>query len=625
MDNKNTDPQFPIDQILSKSTTLKDLRSSSITNLVENAIVRTLAAGEHLFQSGDKYLQKVFILVDGTMVNIDPSGLQENVGPGEFIGLANYLDDNDYSWTTRATTQARVLEIETLKLQDLEQKRSDLFNALNRVIARRLRKLNPNRSITSGALAQPAARVMKSPVASCGPDTSLKQAYLLMIERKIGSLVVNSESGQLIGVLTFSGIAEAMLLSSANPDDSIMKVACEIPHAIDTDTPLWKADEMMNRHGVKYIIVVDGNTPVGIVSQSDVLRAFVSRPGLLPNRIADTNNLKELAELFGQITDVAIEARDTNHRSSAAVRQISDTHLQLQRQAIRLTLSWMDQKGYGPPPADFAVLVMGSGGGRTMLLNPDQDNGIIIADQSKKESKAVDDWFERFCRRMVRNLDRIGYDLCPGDIMASNSTFHKSLSQWKKQIEHNTKKPTEKAARWANILFDFDTLFGNDTLTAELRSHALAEIRKKPRILELMAAHDFEGKPALGIFNQLVSTSKTHGKRRIDIKRNGLRLIADAGRIYALQNGIAVPNTIERFNALVRVGKISDDFKNSILEAHEEMLGLLLTHQINQAQNGKPLDKLIDAKKMTPKDRSALRMAMRAVKRLQDQLAEEFL
>jgi CBS domain-containing protein len=173
------------------------------------------------------------------------------------------------------------------------------------------------------------------------------------------------------------------------------------------------------------------------------------------------------------------------------------------------------------------------------------------------------------------------------------------------------------------VMFDFDTLYGDDSLTVELRRHTLAELEKKPRLLKMMADHDAEGKPALGFFNQLL-ISKNESGEYVDIKRNGLRIIADAARIFSLQNGVAVQNTTDRLNALVRVGKLSDDFKDSVQEAFEELIDLLLTHQINQAKNGKQLDKLINPEKLSRQSRSTLRMAMRAVKRFQEKLQDDY-
>lgn len=610
-------------QILAGTRTFKDVSMETLEMLVEQATLLVLPGGAALFRPGDKYKKQVYILLDGNVVMHRPTGRQDTVLPGDLIGLANYLDKNNYTTKTIATSQSSVLSIPEEAIHDLEENRPDLFNAFNRVIAAKLRERSPDRSISTGVLAQPVTRVMKSPVASCDPHTSLRDAFQMMQERKIGSMVVVDERQRLKGVLTYAGLAEAVMLKDAHPDDSIINVAFETPRVIDTDTALWEADEIFKRHNAKYLIVLDEQNPIGMVSQSDILKVLISRPGILTNRFRETDSIKELASLTRQMVDAAVDAQETNHRPSTAVRLLSETHLIAQRRAIELTLKRLEDKGFGKPPVNFAVLIMGSGGRLEMLLNPDQDNGLIIEDTPESESEEVQAWFQRFSERMNRNLDRIGYELCPGEIMASNPAYRKTLSQWKKQIRHVTRKPSEKAARWANVMFDFDTLYGDDSLTVELRRHTLAELEKKPRLLKMMADHDAEGKPALGFFNQLL-ISKNESGEYVDIKRNGLRIIADAARIFSLQNGVAVQNTTDRLNALVRVGKLSDDFKDSVQEAFEELIDLLLTHQINQAKNGKQLDKLINPEKLSRQSRSTLRMAMRAVKRFQEKLQDDY-
>ena len=323
-----------------------------------------------------------------------------------------------------------------------------------------------------------------------------------MKERKIGSLVIRDDEKNLRGVLTYAGMAEATLLNDSLPDESVMQAACDIPRVIDPDTPLWEAEELMMHYSAKYLIVVDGPTPIGILSQTDILQVLISRPSTLSNRIRDAGNLKELIAHSSHLVDVAADAQETNHRPSAAVRLLSETHLMLQRRTIELTLEWMKEKGYGEPPVDYAFFIMGSGGRREMLLNPDQDNGIIIADH---DDRSVDEWFERFCKRVNRNLDKVGYAICPGDIMARNPLYRKTLSQWKKQITHITKKPTQKAARLGNVLFDFECLYGNDALTSELRQYILEAMQKRPRLLKMMSDHDAEGGAAIGFFNQLIT------------------------------------------------------------------------------------------------------------------------
>jgi len=255
-----------------------------------------------------------------------------------------------------------------------------------------------------------------------------------------------------------------------------------------------------------------------------------------------------------------------------------------------------------------------------MMLNPDQDNGIILADDTPETALP---WVEAFCNRMNNNLNRVGYILCPGEIMARNPMYRKRLADWKQQIDYITQRPTEKAARWSNIVFDFDTLYGDESLTSELRRHVLSDIAANPHLLNLMTEHDAEGRPAIGFFNQLRTSHGKHGEF-VDLKRNGLRIITDAARIFALQSGVAARSTPDRLDALVHLGKFSSKFITSVNEAYEELLDLLLEHQISQVKSGKQPDKLINVDNLTEHARSALRMAMRSVKRIQDALQDEF-
>ncbi len=618
-------------EMLSGTQTFSGVDHAALNALIEKSTVHKMNPGDVMFRPGDEYKNTIFIPYLGNMRLRRKTGLEDDVPPGEFIGLANYLDNATYASSAIATTAARVLEISADDFHQLERDFPSLFDALNRIIANKLRERSRERGINSGILAQPISNIMKSPVATCTKDTTLLEAFNIMKERKIGSLVVTADDGHMIGVLTFPGLAKAALEKGALGSDKILDDACQAAVSLDPDSPIWEAEEVLRQTNAKQLIILEQGLPIGIVSVTDILRRLISRPSALMTQIPQAVSTKELQTLFSLLNETAADAQDEHHRPSAAVRYLSDTHLALQRRSIELTLEWMESKGYGKPPCGFAILIMGSGGRKEMMLDPDQDNGIIIQDGPEYETEEAKAWFQQFCKRMNRNLDRVGYFLCPGEIMARNPLYQKSLSQWKKQITTMIEMPSEKGARWSNILFDFDTLYGDDRLTTELRRHLLSEIKRNPKLLQMMVEHDAEGSPAIGMFNRLIttktiSTGSTNSKTIdvIDIKRNGLRIIADAARIFALQQGVAVQNTTDRLTALLRIGKLSNDMRESVSEAYEELLDMLLTHQIQQAEKGEKLDKAINPEELTPQTRSTLRMAMRAVKRFQDSLRDEF-
>ena len=605
--------------MLKDTRSFKDLEPEVFEALIAAAQTYEVKAGQALFRAGDAFGGVVYILYAGHMRQRWESGDAHDVPLGDLLALANYLDGAAHGSTAEAVTDCALLGIDASTLHQLERQHPALFNCLHHIIAHKLRGRNPARDLHRGALAQPVRSVMTTPLAVCAPHMTLRDALLTMRERRIGSLVATDRDNKLLGVLTHAGLAEALLLQQAQPDDPISRAA-QRPLTVEPQTPLWRVQDIQQQQRAKYVVVVDDGAPIGIVSQTDILDALVTSPGALLPHISQAQSGRELAALKARLADEAADIRDANHWARSSVRFLSETHRAIQRRVIDFALHDMPS----PPPLPFAVLIMGSGGRKEMLLDPDQDNGLIIADDPMAETPTAQAWFEAFSDRLNTQLADVGYRLCAGDIMARNPQYRHTLTGWKQEIDAMVDRPTEEAARRSNIFFDFDTLYGDDSLTAELWRHILARVQDNRRLLMRMAEDDARGRPALGMFNQLVATSRDASGAHIDLKRNGLRLIADAARTLALNKGIGAQNTTDRLSALVRAGILTETFSASVVDAYDALLDLLLDHQIQQAQHGAPYDTLLDPKSLTEQSRVRLRLAMRIVKRLQERLQQTF-
>ena len=212
----DTPPLDPL-EILLETRSFAGLEREPLQALVDSAARQVFSSGETLYWAGEPFRGVVYIPYTGKLLMRRSNGEESEIQPGDFIGLANYLDNAPYASTVYAMTRSKVLAVPAEDLRRLERQYPELFNVLSRVIANKLRERSPNRGITTGALAQSALSAMKSPVATCGPEVSLAEAFEMMQARKIGSLVVTDEADKLIGVLTFAGISEA-LLNGARPD-----------------------------------------------------------------------------------------------------------------------------------------------------------------------------------------------------------------------------------------------------------------------------------------------------------------------------------------------------------------------------------------------------------------------
>jgi CBS domain-containing protein len=115
--------------------------------------------------------------------------------------------------------------------------------------------------------------VMSHAIVTCLPDASPQAIARAMTERNSRSVVVIDEDGGAVGVIT-----GADLLSLYDPGEQVSTAADLIRKSLitaDPDLPLADAADLMIRHEVHRLVVVDpsaGNgAPIGIVSTSDIV------------------------------------------------------------------------------------------------------------------------------------------------------------------------------------------------------------------------------------------------------------------------------------------------------------------------------------------------------------------
>ena len=591
--------------------------------LLARAAPRTLADGEVLFSTGDEFRGEIYMLETGRVKLTRPGGVTHYPPPGYLLGLSSYLGESTYTSSVSAVSDARVLAIRATDLNRLEKKFPALFDAFNRTIALGIRDRSVIRPPLSGALTHTVRSIMSAPVLRCSAQTTLRQAHALMSKAGVGSVIITDESGRPTGALTYASVSSRLMQAGADPDADTAETAGREPVLIPADEPLWKAQELQEGDGVKHVVAVDDGKAVGLISQTDIVRLLVSRHSVLATALQTIDEVSGLRAQYQKITDIASELLESNRFARVAIRTLSEAHLAIQRRCVELTLEQIAAEGGGTPPTDYALIIMGSGGRGEMMLDPDQDNGLILPDEADLEDREASEWFRIFSDRLNLNLDRAGYILCPGDIMARNPMFHKPLQQWMQKISAMTTSPSEKAARWSNIVFDFNTLYGNDRLTSELREHVHESLSARPRLLQFMVSDDAKGQPSLSWFNRLVTTGERDGKQVIDVKRNGMRIVTNAARIFALRNGISSCNTNDRIQGLAREETLTADFAATITAAYDELLDILISHQIRQRREGREPDKSVAPEDLPSSARESLRIAMHAVKRFQDYLQSE--
>jgi len=291
----------------------------------------------------------------------------------------------------------------------------------------------------------------------------------------------------------------------------------------------------------------------------------------------------------------------------------------LTRRVIQLNLENHDFAGI-----QWAWLAFGSEGRDEQTFSTDQDNGIVFDCADAALVDGLRQRFLAFALAVNKDLDRCGFPLCKGNIMASNPQWCLSLKEWKEQFSKWIRAPQPEALLNASIFFDFRSLFGKAELAEQMRRHLLAQTADNGLFLQAMARNALTVAPPLGKIRDFITDLEPGHPGKIDLKKLGSRIFVDVARIYALATGVHNTNTIQRLRLVGKRLSIRDEEMDAILDGLDFIQLLRLRHQYLEGEPGRQGDNLIDPDRLNELDRRILKEAFRQARKIQSRLKLDY-
>jgi CBS domain-containing protein len=125
-------------------------------------------------------------------------------------------------------------------------------------------------STKGGTMAKNVRDAMTEDPRSIGASASVVEAARLMRERHIGALPV-TEDEQLVGMITDRDIATRVVAENAAPETtSVGEVYSRDLITVEPSSELEEALQLMARHQVRRLPVVENGRLVGMVAQADI-------------------------------------------------------------------------------------------------------------------------------------------------------------------------------------------------------------------------------------------------------------------------------------------------------------------------------------------------------------------
>lgn len=458
-------------------------------------------------------------------------------------------------------------------------------------------------------LAGRIAAAMQSPPPMLPADAPLARAVAAMAEARASAALAVDAEGRPLGILTEQDVLRRIAFRAA-PEAPLSSAMTAPVVAIAEGEHLYRAIGLMRRHRLRHLVVLDATGRcAGLLHRAETLAALAG--GVLGHldALAAQDSTGAMEQAKHAQAGLARALLEDGTPATEAVALVSAINLDLHRHVLEMALAAQG----APPPVPFTLLVMGSAGRGESLLQPDQDNGLILGEYDDADHIAVDAWFRAFAEDFNARLAAVGFSLCAGHVMARNPLWRKRLAEWEHQFALWAERRSPVALLFAAIAFDFAPAWGEAAPAARLRARLGEILRARPALLAALAAKERELTVGLTFWGGFTDDEEGPG-RRTDLKLHGLMPLVAAVRLLALRAGLAETGTAARLAALEARGEVTGADARALQEAFARLMQALLAQQLVDLAAHRAPGSLVDTAAMPAAERAALRDGLKAVR-----------
>ncbi len=618
-----------ITDFLGQHAPFDQMSSVHIDYLAKRLTQRFYAKDEVIIGPEDGPAENFYIIklgrVRGESKQSDKEGMWELV-KGECFPVGALLNKRSVRLTSRAIEDTFCFE---LKRADFEYllKQSSVFNdfctrRMANLLDSTLRSMqldSASKTTDSVSLDTTVKNLIQRRPVYCGAETSIRAVLEIMRDEHIGSMVIADSEHHPIGIITLHDVLERIALPQIDLDTPIEQVMSKELLTLSPNAPAHEAALMMTRTGIGHLIVVDNhNRLTGVLSERNLFS--LQRIGLvnLSRSITSAESIKALAKLENDVHWLA----DQMLAQGASVAQLMQLITELNDNTTRRVIELVLQDH--PTDIKFTWLAFGSEGRFEQTLKTDQDNGIIFEADNKEHANRIREQLLPLAKKINNALDKVGFPLCPGNIMASNPECCLSIDEWKSRFTNWVDQGTPEHLLKASIFFDYRVLYGDDTHANDLRSWLTDKVAFNSRFRHQMAAVSLQNRPPLGLFGDIKVSNKKDHPNSINLKLHGVTPFIDGARIYAFATKVDKTNTIERFRAAAKTKSLKKDDAETWIEAYQFLQLLRMKNHHEQKEKGERLSNYFDPDKINDLERRILKEALRQARKLQSRIALDY-
>lgn len=612
-----------------------------LMRISENILVQYRQPDEVIFRQGDAPGTHIYIVREGAvhlLREINGESLMvEQCDEGDVFGIRPLLASDNYALTAKVVEESLVYAINVEGFREVLENNPRvafyLASTFAAGIGEKYRKegkpmlfLEQDKMVDANfpLVEIQSLEKSKDPV-TCLPDTLIRQAAAVMSNHEVGSIIVVDEERRPVGIVTDKDLRSKVATGAVSLEKPITAIMSSPVITVGPSITVADVQIEMVKNRINHLCITEDGTPgsrvIGVLSEHDLMVVQGNNPALLIREVRRCKNggeLRNIRERAEELLKKYIYQEVAIAFISTVMSEVND---ELITQAIRLCQAEMDEEGHQRPSAGFCWLALGSEGRQEQLLRTDQDNALIFEDVPEEDYDPTKGYYLKLAEKVTRVLHEIGYEYCPGEMMASNPSWCLSLEEWKKQFSNWIFEPSPKAVMYCTIFFDYRPIYGLKELSGQLTEHIFEIIGGQAIFLGFLAKDAMQNPPPLTFFRNFVVESSGEHKDEFDIKARAMMPLADSARVLILDAKVGkINNTFRRFEKLAELEPKNKELYELAADAYE----ILMRYRALQGLKNKDSGRYFNPSELSKMERVNLRNCFQPIKELQSLLSTRY-
>ncbi|MBN1267391.1 MAG: cache domain-containing protein [Anaerolineales bacterium] len=462
---------------------------------------------------------------------------------------------------------------------------------------------------------------LKQELVVCRLDISIADAARLMTQRSATAAVVQTETGQAIGIITDHDLRERVLASRQDPAAQVHSVMSAPLIRIQENAKIYEALLRMEEEGVRHLAVeTEDGRIVNILNSKSLFQFQRYGPIVLTREIERAGTVEAAAQASLRRTSLVQALVSSGARPRYISEMLSSICDSTTQRLIELTVG-----DIGTPPAPFTFLAMGSQGRQEQTLLTDQDHGIIYQANSENDKKELAAYFLALGTRVSDGLHQAGYHYCSGSVMASNPDWCRPLPDWISWFDTWLRTAEPQEILDLNIFFDFRAIYGDSEPASMLRDHVHASLQQHPAFFPHFARQTLTFKPPIRLpGNIYLGGGGLERGTELNLK-DAMMPIVSFARLYALNQDLYITNTLRRIETLEERNILRHSTREELNAAYDFLMQLRLQVQLENLQQGLPPGNTVRPDRLSSSQQEMLRLSFSQISAVQKKVSYDFL